>query len=139
MPQEFLHFLTAHYLLTLAFIVILLAIFFEELKSKSSGNNLTPADATHLINRENAVVVDIREREGFNTGHIVNSINIPQKDLLTSEKLKKLQAKPIILVCKLGQTSLPLASKLRKQGFKTVCVLKGGIDAWKNAGLPLSK
>lgn len=139
MAQDLLQFLTAHYLLSLAFIVILLALFFEELRGKTGGNNLTPGDATHLINRENAVVIDMRERESFNAGHIVNALNIPQKDVLTSDKLKKLQAKPLIIVCKQGHNSTAIASKMRKQGFKTVCVLKGGIDAWKESGLPIVK
>lgn len=139
MFQDFFHFLIEHYLLTIAFVVILIALFFEELRGKTSGSNISSSTATHLINRERATVIDIRDREAFMGGHIVNALNIPDKDLLNHDKLKKMQEKPIILVCKQGQTSSVAASKLRKQGFKQVYVLKGGIDAWKESGLPVFK
>lgn len=139
MLQDFFHFVAEHYLLSLAFVVISLALLFEELRGKASGSNVSPSTATHLINRERATVVDTRERDAFTAGHIVNAINISQNDLLKSDKLKKMQTKPIILVCKQGQTTPAMASKLRKQGFTSVYVLKGGLDAWKDSGLPVVK
>lgn len=140
MYERLPHFIYNHWLLVAALVIIILALLIERLKNSSGGNSLSPSAAIQLINRERATVIDLRERDSYNSGHIVNAISQPQPDILNNlEKLKKYQDKPIILVCKQGQFAPGIAAKLRKTGFKQVYILTGGIVNWKETGLPLTK
>jgi rhodanese-related sulfurtransferase len=97
-------------------------------------------DATHLINREDAVVLDVRSDGEFNQGHIVNAVNIPQKSVQEQlSKLEKYRNRPIITACRTGQIALGVSSTLRKNGFEQVYNLAGGLIAWEGANLPLVK
>ncbi len=91
-----------------------------------------------LINRKDAVVVDVREKKEFESGHIVDSINVPLaklKQRLT--ELKKHQEKPVVVVCKLGQHSGEAAKTLLEAGHTEVYKLNGGLTEWKAQSLPL--
>ena len=93
-----------------------------------------------LINRKNAVVVDVRDRKEFDSGHIVDSLNIPLSKLkqrlneLTKHKQKQ---KPLIVVCKIGQHSGEAAKVLQDAGHDQVVRLSGGLSEWKAQSLPL--
>ena len=79
--QEFVSFITHHWLLSALFIVLLILLFVEEARSKGLLGQLSAQDLVGLINRESAVVIDIRNREAFQEGHIIGAINLPQTDL----------------------------------------------------------
>ena len=132
-------FITNHWTLWLALIIILLFIFINELISqKKRAKELSPAAAVDKINHENAVVIDIRDAESFRAGHIINAIQASPDDL-SQKKMEKYKSKPVILVCAKGLQSPALATKLRTQGFEQPMVLAGGIAAWASANLPLVK
>jgi rhodanese-related sulfurtransferase len=97
--------------------------------------------ATLLINKEDAVVLDIRAQKEFKAGHIIGSRQIKPEEVREGNfsKLEKLKDKPIIVVCAMGNLSSGTATKMTKQGFENVHVLSGGISAWQGASLPLSK
>ncbi|HVV69567.1 MAG TPA: rhodanese-like domain-containing protein [Gammaproteobacteria bacterium] len=140
MTQQLTHFIINHWLLSGAFILVLILLLIEELRGKQGGNRLSPQDAVTLINNHRAGVVDIRDRESFDAGHIVNAIHIPQADLMTSlDKLKKYRDRAVLLTCNSGHNSQVMAAKLRKQGFSSVYSMAGGLQAWKAANLPLTK
>ena len=106
----------------------------------SAGRGLSPLAATQTMNGKDAVVVDVRDAEEFAQGHILNSRNIPAKDLESrSAELQKYKAKPVILVCDKGMRSGGAAAQLQKLGFEQAVRLEGGLAAWRTAGLPLSK
>ncbi len=99
-----------------------------------------PSDAVMLINRKDAVVIDVRDESEFAGGHITNARHIPEKQLDERIKeLEKLKAKPVIVCCASGRRSASAADTLRKQGFADVVALRGGIGAWVQAGMPLVK
>ncbi|MEM6998351.1 MAG: rhodanese-like domain-containing protein [Pseudomonadota bacterium] len=101
---------------------------------------LLPDEVTRLINREDAQVIDIRTQKEFETGHIIDAINIDVKDLATQlDKLKKYKDKGIIFCCTSGTISVKEVRKLMVDGFEKVYCLRGGIMAWQNASLPLTK
>jgi rhodanese-related sulfurtransferase len=106
----------------------------------SGGSNLSPLQATLLINREDALVVDVREPNEFAAGHLPNARHIP---LNAMEKrigeLDKHKAKPVIVVCHSGSRSGSACNALRKNGFEKVFNLAGGMVSWEQAGLPLTK
>lgn len=131
-------FITNHWQLWLAFIVILLLVFINELMTqKKKAKELSPQGAVDLINNENAVVVDLRDKESFKNGHIIDAINCTAEDF-EQAKMNKYKNKPIILVCARGLQSPAVAAKIRTQGFQPT-VLGGGIAAWQNADLPVVK
>ncbi len=91
-----------------------------------------------MINRKNAVVVDVRERKDFDSGHIVDSLNIPLNKLKQRlSELGKHEQKPLIVVCKLGQHSGEAAKLLQEAGHDEVVRLTGGLSEWKAQSLPL--
>jgi len=104
------------------------------------GNALTPTQATLLINRENALVIDVREPAEYVAGHLPESRNIPAAQLESRiGELEKFKDSPLILVCQSGARSSGACTKLGKLGFSKVQNLDGGVAAWSEAGLPLKK
>ena len=127
-----------HWSLWLALVVILILLFINELLTlKKKAKELSPQLAVNAINNDGAVVVDIRDKEAFKAGHIIDSIHANADDF-AGTKMSKYKNKPIILVCANGQQSPALAAKVGPQGFQ-VQVLAGGITAWQTADLPLVK
>ena len=93
-----------------------------------------------LVNRENALVVDLRPSGDFEKGHIPGSKNVQMSQFDPENKqLAAARALPVVLVCKTGQTANTAAKRLKKAGFEQVYVLEGGIGAWQQADLPLKR
>ncbi len=111
------------------------------LKRSASGvANLTPTEAVLLMNRSNAVVVDVREATEYAQGHIADAKHIPLAQL--GERLKELtryKEKPVLLHCQGGVRSAKACDLLAKQGFTKLYNLQGGINAWQQAKLPVVK
>jgi rhodanese-related sulfurtransferase len=106
----------------------------------TGGAWVDTARATHLINREDALVVDVREPGEFGTGHILGAKNVPLKRIDAGEvDFLKHKEKPVILCCDNGERSTKAAAGLKKLGFTSVVNLTGGIGAWRSAGLPVEK
>ena len=106
----------------------------------AGGASVNTLEATQLINRQDAIVVDVRETAEFGKGHILNARNIPLSQFGTRcTEIDKFKAKPVILACETGNRSGSAASVLRKRGFEQVFNLSGGIAAWQQAGLPVEK
>lgn len=136
--ERFTEFLGNHYLLALAFLVVVTLLIITE--GRKAGKSITTQQATNLINRENAQVVDIRPKKDYATGHIVDSINIPHDSLPTRlVELDKYKDKPIILVCANGQHAGAYAKQLKAAGHNNVHRLIGGISGWRADNLPLVK
>lgn len=137
---QYLEFIKNHWLLVLAFFILLGVIIFEESRSKGGGKGIAPQKALDLINHENALIIDLRDQHLFMNGHILGSVHIFAKD--SAEIIKKIEmykGRAIILLGKDDNSAVSLQTKLRKEGFADVYVLQGGITAWKNASLPVTK
>lgn len=107
---------------------------------RPGGKEVSPGDATLLINRENAVVIDVRTAEEFAAGHLADAINIPRDKFDERVKeLEKFKDRPLIINCASGVRSGGACGDLRKRGFERVFNLAGGVGAWTQAGLPLKK
>ena len=108
--------------------------------SLKSGRGVSPAQATMLINREDALVVDVRETGEYAAGHLLNARHIPLGELdKRLGELEKFKDKPIILNCQSGSRSASACGTLQKAGFTRVHNLEGGIAAWEQAGMPISR
>jgi rhodanese-related sulfurtransferase len=104
------------------------------------GAEVGPSEAVMLINRKDALVLDVRDDSEFASGHITNARHLSEKQLEARIKeLEKFKAKPVIVSCASGRRSAAVADVLRKQGFSDVVGLRGGIAAWQQAGMPLEK
>jgi rhodanese-related sulfurtransferase len=101
---------------------------------------VSPQQAVLLVNRENAVIVDVREQDEFAAGHLPAARNIPLKEIeARSSELKKFIKRPLIVVCQTGGRSRNALAALRKAGFERVVNLDGGFAAWSQAGQPVSR
>ena len=104
------------------------------------ANAVNPGEATLLINREDAHVIDVREADEFARGHLPDARHIPLSKL--SERIgdiEKFKDKPVIVCCASGMRSSRACRQLGKFGFTNVHNLAGGIDAWIGAGYPVKK
>jgi len=136
--DKVLEFTGEHMLLVLFLMISFFLLAFTELRRKASGLiAVDPGDAVALINND-GVVIDLRNAEAFSRGHIVNARNIPYDEFdAASDKISKLQKKPIVAVCDSGMSSNKVVDAMRKTGFESVYGLKGGMTAWNQAGLPV--
>ena len=131
-------FIANHPLLFMALLAILALLVGGELRNRlSKVKQVAPGEATRLLNHEDAIMVDMRTDKDFRDGHIVNAIHVASDN--AASKLKKYSSRPLIIYCRSGQQSARLAGELVKQGYENVNNLKGGILAWQQADLPLSK
>lgn len=132
-------FAISHWYLFLALIVVLALILFQPLLDKASGTQqVSSQEAVQLINRQAAVVVDVREPGEFQGGHIARAINIPLGQIgQRSQELKKFKQRPIVMCCASGARSARAGAILRKEGFTDVRNLAGGLSAWRRQNLPV--
>lgn len=123
----------------MALVIMLVYSFVSPLLSKAK--RVDNHQATLLINKEDAIVLDIRSQKDFKAGHIIGSKQIKPEEVREGNfsKLEKDKDKPIIVVCAMGNLAAATANKMVKQGFTNVNVLSGGINSWQGASLPLSK
>ncbi|HZI82482.1 MAG TPA: rhodanese-like domain-containing protein [Casimicrobiaceae bacterium] len=106
----------------------------------SSVREVGAFEATALINRRNAVLLDLRETQEYEGGRIPNAVHLPRSQLASrGHELKRLAARPVIAYCERGQRSRAAAGALAKLGFAEVYTLRGGLRAWSEAGLPTEK
>jgi rhodanese-related sulfurtransferase len=104
------------------------------------GREVTPFEAVQLINRRDALVVDVRDAAEYESGHINGSRHIPAGALGGRlSEIEKFKSRPVIVACRTGSRAGAPAEALRKGGFGEVLVLRGGIAAWQQAGMPLEK
>jgi len=136
--QQLIAFIDNHWILFAALAVII-ALLIHNLIVSGKGS-VDPTGATELINRKDALVLDVRPTADFAQGHIVNSRNLPmngfKKQIGTLHKYKE---SPILVACRSGSQSSMACRQLRKEGFGEVYNLRGGVSAWQDANLPLSR
>lgn len=107
---------------------------------QGSGKGVTPGMAVQLINRERAVLIDVREPDEYAKEHVVGAKNLPLGDL--EERLPgavKNKTRPLILICAGGARAQRGVAVARKLGYEDVQTLAGGMSAWRDAHLPLTQ
>jgi rhodanese-related sulfurtransferase len=139
--QTLLAFASDHLILSLAFVGLTLALIYNEVARLFSGfKSVTPAQLTSLINRDDALLIDLSAIGDFEKGHIAGAKNLPMSQFGAEHKLlAKARELPVALTCRNGSTSAEAAKRLIKAGFRSVSWLEGGVAAWQQAELPLVK
>ncbi len=138
--QEYIDFFQQNMILSLVWVGLLVAFIMNLVKSATAAyKEINVNQLTHLMNRENGVVVDIRSKDEFKQGHITDAVHILPSDIKAGNfgSLENRKSDPIIVVCKTGQTAQESANLLAKAGFENVSLLKNGLIAWNEANLPL--
>lgn len=134
-------FIVQHEVLVGAFVLaVCVWLGFEFRLSFSGVPQLNPSQATLLINRQECFIVDVRDFFSYEKGHISQAINLPLVDLPKGHgSLEAHKDRPILLICAHGNQAAQAAHLLKKQGFKHLQLLKGGMRAWMEEGLPVVK
>jgi len=130
-----------HPYLVIAFVVLLALTFFNEMKIATQRfASLTPAAAVQLMNNEDVVLLDVREPSETAGGKIGKAVQIPVGAIEKRVgELEKHKNKTMLVYCKTGARSGTACRELSKNGFGKVYSLKGGILAWQDDHLPISK
>jgi rhodanese-related sulfurtransferase len=131
-------FLAEQWMLAGALVIAVVMLFRHE--ARKSGQSITPQQAINLVNAEEGLFLDLRDAADYGKGHIANAVNIPASKLDGRlAELDKFREKPVVLVCKMGQTAGPVGKKLGEQGFGQVYRMSGGMMEWGQQQLPLVK
>lgn len=102
--------------------------------------SITPQDAAKMLDEKQAVIVDVREIQEWNEGHILGAKHIPVAQITTRlAELEEFRDSPVIMQCRSGVRSAQAAVKLKAAGFKEIYNMEGGILAWDEATLPTEK
>ena len=103
-------------------------------------SGLDPIQTTQLINRRNALIIDIRTPEDFAAGHLPQAKHIALDTLANkAPQLGRSKTTPVVVVCQTGLRSQRACATIRTAGYAEVFNLEGGILAWQKSGLPLVK
>lgn len=119
---------------------ILLALLATELLRVLRGQRpIPPGEAVRLINSSDAVVVDVRSAADYRKGHILNAVHVPLAGIHErADEIAKDHDRTIVCYCAIGSAAPQACAKLRKLGYHNVYALKGGLNAWQAAGLPVT-
>ena len=140
--QEYIDFFSNHPVLTIGWIATVLLLISGFIQFKLSHvKNINTQDTILLINKNNAIVVDVRPSDEFNQGHIVNAKNIVASQIEEGHfgGLEDHKNTPIILVCDSGARTTGVGKKLAKAGFTQLHNLSTGMNGWVTQNLPTTK
>ena len=134
-------FIANHLWLVSLFVAILALLLWNIFGSAMSGLvQVGPAEVTRMLNHEKALLLDLRANADYSAGHILSARNIPVAELENRQKeLQKHKSAPIILCCNRDADGVRAGRVLKIAGFEKIYSLKGGLEAWRNANLPLAR
>lgn len=131
-------FIAQQWLLVSVFVLLLVLFVLNE--SKRAGKSIDSQQLVQLMNRENAVVLDVRDSGEYSQGHVPGALNIPYTALDSRvRELDQYKETPVVVTCKMGQHSSIATNILRKAGFTNVAKLRGGLTEWRGQNMPVSK
>lgn len=135
--EQFVEFFNENLALFFALIVVL--FFLLRSWAPSSVTALRPNEAIRLANKD-GIFLDVRTDEEYKEGHILDAYHIPL-GLLSARvnEIEGLKIQPIIIYCRSGARSSQAGSILKKQGFTQLYHISGGIAAWQQGNLPVTK
>ncbi len=138
--DQLLPFVQAHPFLFIALALASAALIANEVHgTMTGGKRLGALEVVRLINDRDALVVDVRPPADFKKGHLLNAVNIPlAKFSERAAELGKDKSRPLVVYCALGSSQVEAAAKLRLLGHSEVYQLKGGMNGWLTASLPVT-
>ncbi len=137
--DQYIEFITNHYLLCLALVVITYLLLHDlATNTFKKYQSISAMMAVTKMNTSDPLIIDVREVHEFIKGHIEDAINIPMGNL--NDKLPSLQehkSKPVIVTCQTGNISPSACKKLTNENFEQVLNLSGGMQSWEDSNLPI--
>ncbi len=129
-----------HPILFVALGVVIILLIANEIYGRLQGDKrIGPNEAVRLINHEDALVLDVRNAAEFKKGHILHARNVVANRIAEHEtELAKFKDQPILCYCALGTVAPQACEHLRKLGFARAYSLRGGLNAWQSANLPVT-
>ncbi|MBM3469292.1 MAG: rhodanese-like domain-containing protein [Armatimonadetes bacterium] len=101
---------------------------------------MDPTAVQRLMETAKPLVLDVREKAEWDAERIAGATHVPIRDLAKFvEQLPDSKGAPIVTVCKIGYRAGIAMTLLRMWGYTNVRAMRGGMDAWKAAGLPVTK
>ncbi len=139
--QQFLEFIGNHPILAGAFAIVLAAwIAYEIGRMARKWSEVGTLEAVRLINREDALVIDVSNSADHAAGHIIGAMHMPPSRIEAgNQQLLKHKDRPVLLYCKNGQVAPQMANRLVKLGFTNVHALAGGLTQWVADQQPVSR
>ncbi len=140
--DQLITFAEQNFILSTVWVVLFILLIFSFISpALAKYKRVNNHEATMLINKNDATVLDIRPQKDFRAGHIQGATQLKPEQVRQGEfgKLEKKKSAPIVVVCAMGNQATGTASKMVKDGFEDVYVLEGGMSSWTSAGLPVSK
>lgn len=137
--DQYIEFISNHYLLSLALVVVLFLLFQELLESSFNNfEGLSPMLAVAKMNNSESIIIDVRDPHEYIKGHIEKSQNLPlNKFTDTVNSLNKHKNQTVIVVCQTGTRSASACKTLTKADFKQVFNITGGMQSWEDSKLPI--
>ena len=108
--------------------------------AKKKITEISPTDAATKSKSGDTVIVDVREKDEWDDGHIPDAVHM-SRGMLELEVEDKFPDPNTTIICHCGGggRSALAAESLQKMGYKNVRSMAGGFKAWKAAGLPTTK
>lgn len=136
--NQFIEFAMNHPLHVGGLVALILALVITE--TRKGGKSISPSELTQLVNQNQGVVLDVREKADFSKGRITDAINMPYSKVKERvAELKKHQEKTIIVVDAMGQHASTVVKELTAAGFTKAVKLRGGMSTWTADSLPVVK
>jgi hydroxyacylglutathione hydrolase len=101
----------------------------------AEAQEIQPQEAQQLIEGGTAVVVDVRDQDEYDAGHIAGAKHV-RFDELSEAGAGVAKGNKVLFYCKSGDRSATAAGAFAGSGFEAYSV-SGGLEAWAEAGLPL--
>ncbi len=142
MLDQILEFSTNHPILVPSFFALIGLILFTEFRNFTQKfSTVGPSAAISIINHDNAVLLDVREVSEVSSGSMLNdALHIPLSTISKRlSELDKYKDQSVLVYCRSGNRSGSVCRTLSGRGFEKVYNLAGGIMAWEDAHLPVSK
>ena len=129
-------FIVQNALLIIIAVIAAVSLAMPLINTRRFGPMVSSEQAVSLINKQNALVVDVRAQKHFKRVRIANSVNIPANEI--QNRLGELSKdRTIIVVDNSGNMSAAASKLLRGVGFTKVYVLDSGLVGWMRDKLPL--
>jgi rhodanese-related sulfurtransferase len=138
---QFMTFITTHWALASAWVIVVILLIFNELRTKRVGPvKISVPQLVNELNNKDCLLIDMRTEDLYKKGHITDAINLAANEIsIDNKKIAKYKEQPIILICDHGNSAFTAGLKLKQAGAQNVAVLRGGMNAWREANMPVVK
>ena len=138
MIEQLFEFVTNNAFLVSAWGIVLCGFLLNE--KRRAGKAVSPTQAVIRMNRENALVIDVREPKDYKAGHVAGALNWPltKLDDFLAE-VPKYSERPLLVMCKVGSSAGAAVKKLTAAGHSAVSRISGGMMEWTTSNLPTKK